>query len=117
MVKSHTYDNICSKWDKVQHEAPHGSTLGPVLSVVYINDLPPHSPPLNAILKSVLFAQNTSITIYRPRKRSLEKLPGDIFTVLDKLFTANEFTLIFDKTDFVTFAINYRPPAGTNVWL
>ena len=57
-------DNVCnkitSKWVPVEHGAPQGSLLGPLLFLIYINDL---SRTISSVANPVLFANDTSIII------------------------------------------------------
>ena len=51
-------NNCYSKWDNVKRGVPQGSVLGPLLFLVYINDLP---ATINDISSPVLFADDTNI--------------------------------------------------------
>jgi hypothetical protein len=49
---------INSNWAKVRYEVPQGSVLGPLLFLLYINDLP---KIINKTSESIIFADNASI--------------------------------------------------------
>ena len=60
----------CSNWDEITQGVPQGSILGPLLFLLYGNDLPQIT---NDNSKTVLFADDTSIIITNPNPTNFEK--------------------------------------------
>jgi hypothetical protein len=89
-----------SDWKKINHGVPQGSILGPLLFLVYINDLPLF---LNKISPPILFADDTSVLTTSLNPRYFNIITNEILQKLDKLFKTNLLSLNFDKTHIIHF--------------
>lgn len=77
-----------STWKRVTSGVPQGSVLGPVLFLIFINDLP---DAMDCALK--LFADDTKIYNVIKSHEDEEKLQGDIFNACD---WASKWQMIFN---------------------
>ena len=81
----------------VQSGVPQGSVLGPLLFLLYINDM----PSVSKLLKFHLFADDTSIFFSDKNVRNLENtVNAELMKVSDWL-NANKLTLNVDKSNFL----------------
>ena len=82
---------------------PQGSVLGPLLFLIYINDL----PNISKKLKFYLFADDTNIYYESKNLKSLEKTVNKELDKLHDWLCLNRLSLNISKTNFVIFhAIN-----------
>jgi hypothetical protein len=90
----------------VTHGVPQGSILGPLLFLLYINDLP-HS--INKNNKIVLFTDDTSLIISNPDPIKFRYDANKILQHIQEWFNANLISLNWKKTHFTHFTTKNNP--------
>ena len=96
-------NGVFSTWKKVTSGVPQGSVLGPVLFLIFINDLP---EALDCTLKS--FADDTKLYSIIKRPQDEIKLQDNIFEACE---WANKWQMIFNIKKCKTMHIGPTEPS------
>lgn len=83
----------------VKKGVPQGSILGPLLYIIYTNEVPSLTTH-----KTILFADDTSIIITEPNFPALENEVFHTLNTLNEWFEANNLRLNIDKTQVMKFS-------------
>ena len=100
-----TVDGHKSQTKELTIGVPQGSVLGPLLFLIYINDLPLPTQKMN----SILFADDTTLFTHNTEINNLIKSMKDDLQLVSEWLTANCLTLNIGKTYFVIFSTREIP--------
>jgi len=100
-----------SKFALIKYGVPQGSNLGPILFLLYINDLALISPTLFFIL----FADDTNVFYSHGSWQELARIVYKELSKIADWFCANKLTLNLDKTNFILFRSHRKAPPGDNL--
>jgi hypothetical protein len=95
--------NLCnsnSDFGEIRHGVLQGSILGPLLFLLYINDLP---KIVNDNADIVLYMDSTSIIITSLNSTDFANSANKILQDINKWFTTNLLSLNADKTQYMQF--------------
>jgi hypothetical protein len=87
-------------WFKIRHGVPQGSILGPLLFLIYINDLP---KTINDRTIPMLFADDTSLLVISSNHNDLYINSNIVFRCINEWFEANQLTINFEQTHHIIF--------------
>jgi hypothetical protein len=99
-----------SDWQKVKQGVPQGSILGPLIFLIYINDLP-HI--INKTSKQILNVDDTSILCVNSNPNELVTVIKGILGIINEQFSINSLSL--DKTNCVQFSST--PNIPNNIYI
>jgi hypothetical protein len=113
-IKDKTNTINYSNWENVRHGVPQGSILGPLLFLLFINDLPSVTAK-NA--KLVLYADDTSFVITNPSPIEFASKLNKIFADVSEWFRNNLLSLNLNKTKYLQFRTKNSQKLDLNITL
>ena len=93
-------NGVCSNLGVIGYGVPQGSVLGPLLFLLYINDI--HTSVPDNQLK--LFADDTNLFLYGQKLKELEFRANTYLSNMHHWFVANKLSLNIDKTCYTVFS-------------
>ena len=97
-----TIDGSESTKTPIIHGVPQGSILGPLLFIIYINDL----PNIYKIAKFILYADDANIIITGKDVNEVKSKVDELATALTSWVDCNGLKLNLDKTNYMIFSNN-----------
>ena len=92
-------NSVCSHMQSINFGVPQGSILGPLLFLMYINDIVNTS----SLLQFILFADDTTITFSHSNIKSLFDTLNNELPKISSWFKCNRLSLNLQKTHFINF--------------
>jgi hypothetical protein len=97
------YNQHQSPTSSIKCGVPQGSILGPLLFLLYINDLPSYSSKL----KFIMFADDTNIIYSHKDPKLLESTLNKELNIISNWFKLNKLSLNIKKTNIMIFKNKY----------
>jgi hypothetical protein len=86
--------NYFSSWETVKHGAPHRSVLGPVLFIIYTNDLPLNIRPISVV---IMYTDDTGVLVSKPNYNEFKHAFNFVIIHTVNWFHATQLILNMNK--------------------
>jgi hypothetical protein len=96
----------------LKHGVPQGSIVGPLLFIIYNNDLPLR---INSLSEPILFADDTSVIISNRNFENFCTISNSVFSSMIEWFSANKLVPNLEKTNIMKFVMNNSPHCALNI--
>ena len=100
-----TIDNANSSEAYIKCGVPQGSILGPLLFLIYINDL----NYVSKLLNTIMFADDTNLFLTGKSLTELEQQMNTELEIINNWFQTNLLSLNVSKTSYIIFSNNKIP--------
>jgi hypothetical protein len=101
--QNHKGDSLC-RWETIKNGVPQGSILGPLLFIIYVNDLP---SVIHQFARPVIYADDTSILVTAKNLKDLQIKVRSTLNHVSNWFSSKGLTLNMEKTDIIKFYSNH----------
>ena len=108
-----TYNNVKSDKQNVKCRVPQGSILGPLLFLLYINDL----TTVSSTSLSVLFADDTNIFLSGKSLQSMSMTLNEQLTAIYEWLCCNKLSLNVLKTHYMIFTPRNKKVNDINLYI